>query len=41
LKNDATTAITSSDLLKFAKACGHEPQVLAVSAQAQASEVQG
>jgi Ala-tRNA(Pro) deacylase len=41
LKNDATTAISSSDLLKFAKACGHDPQVLAVSAQAQASEVQG
>ncbi|GAA0785860.1 prolyl-tRNA synthetase associated domain-containing protein [Roseibium denhamense] len=34
LKNDATTAISSEDLLAFAKACGHEPQVLAVSGQA-------
>lgn len=36
LKNDATTSITAGDLIRFAKACGHEPQVLAVSAQAQA-----
>ncbi|MEP3045577.1 MAG: YbaK/EbsC family protein [Roseibium sp.] len=35
LKNDATTAITAPDLIKFAKACGHDPQILAVSAQAQ------
>lgn len=34
LKNDATTAISASDLVKFAKACGHDPQVLAVSEQA-------
>lgn len=34
LKNDATTAISASDLVKFAQACGHDPQVLAVSEQA-------
>jgi len=34
LKNDATTAISAPDLLKFAAACGHDPQVLAVSEQA-------
>ncbi|MEM9107287.1 MAG: prolyl-tRNA synthetase associated domain-containing protein [Pseudomonadota bacterium] len=34
LKNDATTAISAADLLKFAEACGHEPRVLAVSEQA-------
>lgn len=37
LKNDATTAIRSEDLLKFARACGHDPQVLAVSEQAKAA----
>lgn len=35
LQNTATTAISSEDLLKFVRACGHEPQVLSVSAQAQ------
>lgn len=35
LKNDATTSIAAADLLKFARACGHEAQVLAVSDQAQ------
>ncbi|MEP0234065.1 prolyl-tRNA synthetase associated domain-containing protein [Roseibium sp.] len=35
LLNDATTSIAREDLLKFAKACGHSPQVLAVSAEAQ------
>lgn len=35
LSNDATTSITRSDLIKFVKACGHEPKVLAVSQQAQ------
>ncbi|MBG6174777.1 Ala-tRNA(Pro) deacylase [Labrenzia sp. EL_208] len=34
LKNDATTTIRAEDLVKFAKACGHDPQVLAVSEQA-------
>ena len=34
LLNDASTAIKAGDLLKFAKACGHEPQVLAVSEEA-------
>ncbi|WP_040616654.1 prolyl-tRNA synthetase associated domain-containing protein [Roseibium sp. TrichSKD4] len=34
LLNDATTSIKSGDLLNFAKACGHEPQVLAVSDEA-------
>lgn len=37
LKNDATTAISASDLVKFAKACGHDPQVLAVSEQAKSA----
>lgn len=36
LKNTATTAISAQDLVRFAKACGHEPKVLAVSARAQA-----
>ncbi len=36
LKNDATTSIAADDLIKFAEACGYDPQVLAVSAQAQA-----
>ncbi len=31
LKNDATTSIAAKDLLKFAAACGHDVQVLAVS----------
>lgn len=31
LKNDATTAIANEDLLRFARACGHEPLVVAVS----------
>lgn len=35
LKNDATTSIAADDLIKFAKACGHDPQILAVSTQAQ------
>lgn len=38
LKNDATTAIGAQDLIRFAKACGHEPRILAVSAQAQAAD---
>ena len=33
LTNEATTAIRSADLLTFVKACGHEPRILAVSAQ--------
>ena len=37
LSNDATTAISSQDLLAFVRACGHEPQVLAVSEEAQSS----
>lgn len=37
LSNDATTSIGRDDLLKFARACGHEPQILAVSTQAQES----
>ncbi len=31
LANNATTAIASEDLLRFAKACGHEPLLVAVS----------
>ena len=37
LKNDATTSIPAQDLIRFAKACGHEPQVLAVSEEAKAA----
>ncbi len=37
LKNDATTSIKAGDLLKFAKACGQEVGVLAVSEQAKAA----
>jgi len=37
LKNDATTAIRADDLMKFARACGHDAQVLAVSEEAQAA----
>ena len=29
LRNDATTAISSGDLLRFVRACGHEPVILA------------
>ena len=39
LKNDATTAISAADLLKFTGACGHAPQVLAVSEQAKAADL--
>ncbi|KZL17296.1 Prolyl-tRNA editing protein ProX [Pseudovibrio axinellae] len=35
LLNNATTAISADGLLVFAKACGHEARVLAVSAEAQ------
>jgi Ala-tRNA(Pro) deacylase len=31
LKNDATTTISSADLMIFIKACGHNPRVVAVS----------
>lgn len=37
LKNNATTAISAADLLKFASACGHTAQVLAVSEEAKAA----
>jgi Ala-tRNA(Pro) deacylase len=30
LHNAATTSISSSDLLKFIRACGHEPKILAL-----------
>lgn len=36
LQNNATTAISNSGLLAFARACGHDPLVLAVSEEAQA-----
>ncbi len=35
LSNDATTTISRDDLISFAKACGHDVQILAVSAEAQ------
>ena len=28
LTNEATTSITSDDLIAFVRACGHEPQIL-------------
>ena len=31
LKNDATTTIAADDLLKFIRACGHNPRIVAVS----------
>ncbi len=31
LKNDATTTISSADLVTFIKACGHSPRIVAVS----------
>lgn len=31
LSNDATTSIARDDLLRFIRACGHEPRILAVS----------
>ena len=31
LKNDATTSVSSQDLLKFVQACGHAPQIVAVA----------
>ena len=31
LKNNATTTIASADLVKFIKACGHNPRIVAVS----------
>ena len=37
LSNDATTTISRDDLLVFARSCGHEPQVLAVSEEAQSA----
>lgn len=37
LSNDATTSIANDDLLKFAKACGHQAQVLAASEEAQSA----
>ncbi|MCG8562866.1 MAG: prolyl-tRNA synthetase associated domain-containing protein [Hyphomicrobiales bacterium] len=41
LENTATTTIATPDLLAFARACGHEPAVLAVSEEALAAEAQG
>jgi Ala-tRNA(Pro) deacylase len=31
LRNDATTTIRSADLVKFIRACGHDPRIVAVS----------
>lgn len=36
LSNDATTTISREGLLTFARACGHEPQVVAVTEEAKA-----
>ncbi len=32
LENTATTRIASADLMRFIRACGHEPKVMALSA---------
>lgn len=37
LSNNASTAISRDDLLRFAKACGHEPRILAVTDEAKAA----
>jgi Ala-tRNA(Pro) deacylase len=34
LSNDATTSISADDLLKFIRACGHQPRIAAVSGPA-------
>lgn len=34
MKNDATTAITSADMIKFAKAVGHDPVIIDFGAMA-------
>ena len=34
LRNDRTTAITAADLLKFARACEHEPTILSLPERA-------
>lgn len=39
LVNTATTAIRRDDLVAFARACGHEPQILEVSAQSMAEDL--
>ena len=31
LKNDATTSVSSQDLLKFVQSCGHTPQIVPVA----------
>ena len=36
LSNDATTTISNRDLVRFAKACGHAPLILAVTEEAKA-----
>ncbi|WP_417771477.1 prolyl-tRNA synthetase associated domain-containing protein [Stappia sp.] len=38
LENIATTTICRDDLLVFARACGHDPQVIAVSGEEAATE---
>lgn len=40
LSNDATTSIARDDLLRFIRACGHEPRVLAVSEAAAGERVE-
>lgn len=39
LVNTATTTIARDDLIKFARACGHEPQILKVSAESSAEDL--
>ncbi len=41
LENTATTSIARDDLLTFLRACGHEPRILPVSAEAQARAAAG
>jgi Ala-tRNA(Pro) deacylase len=33
LRNDATTTIRSADLITFIRSCGHQPRIVAVSAE--------
>jgi len=39
LVNTATSSIRREDLLKFARACGHEPRILDVSAESAAADL--
>jgi Ala-tRNA(Pro) deacylase len=38
LENSATTNIAGEDLLRFIRACGHTPRILAVAAEENGAE---